>query len=399
MDRKIIIFGSGQFGYLALSFLGEENVACFCDNNASLVGTKKYGKQIISFEELRTNERNAVVLIAVDGHPAYEIAMQCEENGVRDYLNYLFLREHFSGFDRAEVLDFLRSPENRAEARKDIYLRRTEELERQVAYFKTHVDIRDMKPAKGELRERQLKCVQVSTEFFCKVKGLGIHPFLCGGNLIGYVRHGGFVPWDDDIDFTLIREEYERLKTYCREHMHMADEGTQGKSGNGKEIAPEMESWYVNIWHDHFNVVKVLDNGYGVGIDFFSLEYYADHYGLPELRRLYGCLRADMMTLDSEEERISYIEKAVVENRENTAKESGQLYFGIDNMEMKNRFHREHFIPRDVIFPLKKVIWEGGAFFVPNNAEEFLTYEYENPWEFPDDVGIPLHYKEIRENS
>lgn len=47
----------------------------------------------------------------------------------------------------------------------------------------------------------------------------------------------------------------------------------------------------------------------------------------------------------------------------------------------------------EVLFPLKEIVWEGEKFWVPNDAEEFLTYEYERPWEFPDDVGIPLHYE------
>lgn len=387
---KIVIFGSGQIGREALTFLGNNNVVCFCDNASKLTGTEKYGKTVISFTDLKENYGKAIVIIAVAGRAAYAIAEQCEKNGISDYLIYTYLRKTFPEWDGSEQLHFISDPINRMRVRKDIYYKQAAELKEQLDYLKKHVDIRYLKPATGELRYKQEQCVRASTLFFKKIKNLGIQPILYGGNLLGYVRHKGFIPWDDDIDFVLIGKEYEKLKDYCRQHIYTWDELDRKKDVCEKEILPGLECYYWTLWHDHFSIVEVGTDNYKVGMDFFHLEYYADHYDLKELLEMAAQIRAEVVSKDSEGEMIQCVEKALEKNKKNTAEKSDHIYFGLDDMGIQHQWYKG-FIPRDVVFPLKEVEWEGELFWVPNDAEEFLTYVYERPWELPEDVGIPLH--------
>ena len=71
-----------------------------------------------------------------------------------------------------------------------------------------------------ELRSIQLDLLQKTAEF-CEKKGLRY--FLCGGTLIGAIRHKGYIPWDDDIDIAMPRPDYDefvsifnRQNSYCR---------------------------------------------------------------------------------------------------------------------------------------------------------------------------------------
>ena len=64
--------------------------------------------------------------------------------------------------------------------------------------------------------EKELKMIQKieldSLDVLSKVcEKLNIKFFLYGGSLLGAVKYGGFVPWDDDLDVALVRKDYEKL--------------------------------------------------------------------------------------------------------------------------------------------------------------------------------------------
>ena len=63
-----------------------------------------------------------------------------------------------------------------------------------------------------ELKQIELKILKHIHEV-CTQQGFRY--FLVGGTLLGAVRHKGFIPWDDDIDIGMPREDFNKFIDYC----------------------------------------------------------------------------------------------------------------------------------------------------------------------------------------
>ena len=69
-----------------------------------------------------------------------------------------------------------------------------------------------------ELQQCQLACLE---EFDRICKAHGITYFLGGGTLLGAIRHRNLIPWDDDIDVMMLRDQYEKFLSVVQKEISL----------------------------------------------------------------------------------------------------------------------------------------------------------------------------------
>lgn len=89
------------------------------------------------------------------------------------------------------------------------------------------------------LREIQLAELEVLKKIREICQNIDIKYYIMYGTLLGAVRHKGFIPWDDDIDVIMFREDYKKFVDYCNLHtMELSPFRLHHYSNNKKYIYP-----------------------------------------------------------------------------------------------------------------------------------------------------------------
>lgn len=119
----------------------------------------------------------------------------------------------------------------------------------------------------NELQQVQLSILQ-EMDRVCRKNG--IRYFLFSGTLLGAVRHKGFIPWDDDIDVVLLRDEYERFVNLPQEefgpNFFLQTNDSDPEYLNVYAKLRRSDTTYVESYMDHKRI------NHGVFIDVFPMD-------------------------------------------------------------------------------------------------------------------------------
>ncbi len=122
------------------------------------------------------------------------------------------------------------------------------------------------------MNELQSVVFDLLKEFVCAAKVLNVKWYLVHGSALGAVKYGGFIPWDDDIDIAIPRDDYEK---FCKEAQALLPEYIFLQNYRTDKNFPHTYSKLRNSKTTFIeNGVSHLEMNHGIFIDIFPLDEY-----------------------------------------------------------------------------------------------------------------------------
>ncbi len=245
-------------------------------------------------------------------------------------------------------------------------------------YKKNNIDIMTIPPAEGQARDIQLANLVLLKELDYVCKQNGLKYWLDGGTLLGAVRHKGFIPWDDDIDVAMLRDDYEKIIDAFK------------KSSRNPDIFAD---YVVSERNFAQCIIKVQHKKCPhLFVDIFPWDIYGKRLTLEEQlqKTLYlKSLRTELEKMFKVKESSSKVRKVICSFMtekvltNEVADDKGDYVWGLDfSHQWKNWF--THY---EVLNPLKSIEFEGIEFPCLNNPDAFLSRLYGDYMAYPKKIG------------
>lgn len=248
-------------------------------------------------------------------------------------------------------------------------------------YKKDKIDITKVPPAQGLLRDIQLANLALLKELAYVCEKNNFKYILDAGTLLGAMRHSRFIPWDDDIDILMFREDYEKIVSAFKNTTRNSDiyaEYHRDKDTNSQ--------YFIKIKHKKCPFL---------GVDIFPLDSYGKHLSPKEqliatnkICKILKHLKKEIDPNISNKETKTILTKTMKEKiLLSSANENGDFVYGVDFAhKLKNWF-----LDRDIVLPLRKIQFEDSKYTTVNKPKEFLKNIYGDYMKYPKKMKI-LHY-------
>lgn len=252
------------------------------------------------------------------------------------------------------------------------------------------------------LRKLQLVLLSMLKDVDKICKKHDIHYLLFSGSVLGAVRHQGFIPWDDDLDIAIHRDQYSQLLKALQEDLP-EQYVVQCFDLDERYLVPfpAMKIRLKNTFVEEENILlknKCTDCD-GVFIDVFLLNYVSEDKKMDYHWRLKNTgLATVITTLENMNRNPISLKKQFLQNAIDYGNQNRDSKLIGDEITWIYNSPRKPYIYRyDDIFPTKLYPFEDGMFPVPNNPDAFLKAHYGDSYmEYPpEDKRAPKHMKYV----
>lgn len=251
----------------------------------------------------------------------------------------------------------------------------------------------DKKLTLQEVKTRELKIL----DYFVSIcEKYHLTYYLTDGTLLGAIRHKGFIPWDDDIDVSMSRVDYEKFLDVCKNE----------KSVDFMVLTPEPENY-------PYNFIKIVDLGtrlieeemmdipnMGIWIDVLPLDGIKVPNGLHVkiLKYLNLARAAASYKVCPQKRKGMYWQWKIC--RIIGLKTLQRLYTKISR---RYEFGKVPYVgwtqiafralyPKHVFEKTTKVTFEGKEYNAPLGYDEYLRIQYKNYMELPPEEKRTAHF-------
>lgn len=253
-----------------------------------------------------------------------------------------------------------------------------------------------------QLHQIELKIV---TEFAEICEKNDIDYFLCGGSAIGVLRHGGFIPWDDDIDVGMSRKDYDKFLAIAK--AQYSDRYTVVNNQENPNFFLMNTRWGLNGTQFIPEDFKKVKGNFGIFLDIFCFDNIPDDEKEMRKQGTWAWFWGKLLVLSGVSRPVLYVggvkAKVVLfisffvhwffkivylKPRLFYNKASKQMlkYKDVETKRMAYMFDPQRFtsiVNKADIYPTQKRKFENIEVRVPNKVEEYLTTRYGNYMELP----------------
>ena len=256
-----------------------------------------------------------------------------------------------------------------------------------------------MKPI-TDIHELHSIILQIGKTFHKICQENNIPYYMLGGTLLGAIRHKGFIPWDDDMDFGIPRKHYFHALDILRKQLPPEYKVVTIEDGVGifGEIAKVEDTRTVinEMGRD------VTGKTAGVFIDIFPIDETNDNYGRFSRNMLILRLLHAQQLVMSNSKHPGHAEKLC----KFTSKLLGRYFFlrllravvrksGTHNTNYSGMWDRRETVKKEIIGKPKLYDFEDTQFYGVNKPHEYLTSLYDDYMQLPPEDKRHTHLENV----